>query len=61
MTEPKQFRARAAGQHHFGADLHADAPGWSHGIRALYDAVVQEPLPADLLRLLDELGQKTAK
>jgi hypothetical protein len=32
--------------------------GWNEGIRALYDAVVQEPLPADFHKLLEELGKK---
>jgi hypothetical protein len=62
MTEPHKFRARPAGWHRPGSDPQADcAPGWSQGIRALYDAVVQEPLPADFLKLLDELGKKPAK
>jgi hypothetical protein len=62
MTEPLQFRSRADGQHRAGGDTQADsAPGWSQGIRALYDAVVQEPLPPDFLKLLDELGKKAGK
>jgi hypothetical protein len=62
MTEPYHFRARRAGQHRPGHDPHSDdTPGWSQGIRALYDAVIQEPLPADFLKLLDELGKKAAK
>jgi hypothetical protein len=63
MTEPQHVRARPAGRprsdkSHSPAD---PAPRWSEGIRALYDSVVQEPLPADFLKLLDELGKKAAK
>jgi hypothetical protein len=62
MTEPLHFRGKPDGRHRSGYDAAADpAPGWSQGIRALYDAVVQEPLPADFLKLLDELGKKAGK
>jgi hypothetical protein len=62
MTEPLQFRGRTDGQHRAGGNAPVDpAPGWSQGIRALYDAVVQEPLPPDFVKLLDELGKKAGK
>ncbi|MDP9057687.1 MAG: hypothetical protein M3N34_10270 [Pseudomonadota bacterium] len=34
-----------------------DKPAWAEGIRALYDAVTQEPLPSDFQNLLDQLGK----
>lgn len=34
-----------------------DKPAWANGIRALYDAVTQEPLPADFEMLLNQLGK----
>ena len=32
-------------------------PAWGEGIRALYDAVTQEPLPSDFQNLLNQLAQ----
>ena len=34
-----------------------DKPAWGEGIRAIYDAVTQESLPADFHALLNKLGK----
>jgi len=55
--QPKARRRKA------GADAPAsgrgghDKPAWAEGIRKLYDAVTQEPLPPDFQILLEQLGQ----
>jgi hypothetical protein len=57
-----EHRTRTAMPKFDSTNARADAkPGWSEGIRALYDAVVQEPLPADFQKLLDELGKKASR
>ena len=33
----------------------ADSPDWSHGLRQLYDSVVEEDLPDSFKALLDKL------
>jgi len=33
----------------------ADSPDWSHGLRQLYDSVVEEDLPDSFKELLDKL------
>ncbi len=64
MSEPQDIRRRRAGQNRLRfhePSTQADATSnWSEGIRALYDGVVQEPLPADFVKLLDELKKKNA-
>ena len=36
----------------------ADRPEWANGLRQLYDAVVDEPLPDSFRDLLDQLDSK---
>ena len=36
----------------------ADPPAWATGLRALYDSVVEEPLPDSFLDLLSQLDQE---
>lgn len=36
----------------------ADRPDWANGLRQLYDAVVDEPLPDSFRDLLDQLDSK---
>lgn len=33
------------------------APDWAQGLRRLYDSVLEEPLPDNFARLLDELDK----
>lgn len=35
-------------------------PGWTKGLRQLYDSVVEEPLPDDFQDLLDKLDRDDA-
>ncbi len=35
----------------------AKGPDWAQGLRQLYDSVVDEPLPENFTRLLDELDK----
>jgi hypothetical protein len=37
-----------------------ELPGWTKGIRKLYNTVTQEPLPADFQDLLTELSKTIA-
>ena len=59
MAEPQDFSRPRAARHRPGlCEAHTDETMWSEAIRALYDGVVQEPLPPDFIRLLNELQKK---
>jgi hypothetical protein len=36
-----------------------NSPGWTHGLRQLYDSVVEEPLPDNFKDLLSKLDSKS--
>lgn len=41
------------------SDDSADSPAWAHGLKQLYDSVVDEPLPDSFKDLLDAFDEST--
>lgn len=61
MSEQQDFDHRHAAQPSGQDPLASDPQSrWGIGIRALYDAVIQEPLPIDFQRLVEELAKKSS-
>ena len=57
MTQEKKSEALAQGSTITRSPMRKDLPGWTNGLRELYDKVVDEDLPdsfRDLLSRLDE-------
>jgi Anti-sigma factor NepR len=54
MKEPKNSAVSAASSAISGSP----APLWAKGLETLYASVVEEPLPASFLELIDTLGRK---
>lgn len=54
MADKKAMQASATKA---GQPGKAKVPDWAQGLRRLYDSVVEEPLPDNFTRLLDELDK----
>jgi len=49
----------SAARNHVRAGEGVDSPAWAHGLKQLYDSVVDEPLPDSFKDLLDAFDEST--
>ena len=52
--------SKAASSSSGGKKVEGEQPGWANGLRALYDSVLDEPLPDSFKELLSKLDDRDA-